>query len=119
MSAVTAPNGNGTNGRRDWKVILGVPGAVVAALTVAIMFHTWVAGPAIERGSRAAVRELLSDPTFWSSVREAARLEAKGVLDVHERAERELAGERAKRAEQLEQAAAEVQARLRELERRR
>jgi len=111
MSAATAPATNGNGNGRLWKA-LGIPGAIAAVLAAAISFHTVVASPAIERGSRAAVKELLESPQFWAQVREVARKEADASVAAHERVE-------AAAMDVLTKAAADREARLRELERRR
>ena len=111
-----APNGNG---RRDWRVIVGIPGAALAMLMVAMWFQNAIAVPAIKEGAASAVERLLTSETFWARVEQVSRGEAEKLLSSHERTERDLAAERARRAERLEQTAAEVQARLRDLERRR
>jgi len=105
MSAAAPTNGNG----RVWKA-LGIPGAIAAMLAAAVSFHAIVASPAIERGSRAAVKELLESPQFWAQVREVARKEAEQSLAVHERVE-------AAALEALAKSAADREARLRDLER--
>ena len=93
-------NGNGTPVLLKY---LGIPAAIIASISIPVLYHNTFAVPSVQRASAEAVEKLLTSQAFWAQVKDVSRVEARDAAEARGAINAQRIDELRQRLEQTEQ----------------